>query len=257
VTANWPPLDMHAHVDPAIRPDDLLALRAVIFAASRTLEESGTALDRQNQDPLAVWGVGVHPGVKAALETYDPARFTDLIARTAYVGEVGLDGRVTSRLQNQTDVLISVLAILQQQPRITSLHSYNTTHQLIEVLEQTPIQGAVLHWWLGDRSLTERAVALGAHFSVNAANLKNTNALDLIPLDRLLTETDHPDGNRWSTQPRQPGNVTKVEKALGDRHGLTAAAFRAKCWKNLQALAATTGTTTLLPERVQRVLAEA
>ncbi|MDN5797779.1 MAG: TatD family hydrolase [Intrasporangium sp.] len=257
MTANWPPLDMHAHVDPAIRPDDLLALRAVIFAASRTLEESGTALDRQNQDPLAVWGVGVHPGVKAALETYDPARFTDLIARTAYVGEVGLDGRVQSRLQNQTDVLISVLAILQQQPRITSLHSYNTTRQLIEALEQTPIQGAVLHWWLGDRSLTERAVALGAHFSVNAANLKNTTALDLIPLDRLLTETDHPDGNRWSTQPRQPGNVTKVEKALGDRHGLTGAAFRAKCWKNLQALASTTGTTTLLPERVQRVLAEA
>jgi len=257
VTANWPPLDMHAHVDPAIRPPDLLALRAVIFAANRTLEESRTALDRQKQDLLTVWGVGIHPGVKAALETYDPDQFADLITRTAYVGEVGLDGRVQSRLSKQTDVLTSILTVLHQQPRITSLHSYNATHELIEVLEQTPIQGAVLHWWLGDRRLTEHAVERGAHFSVNAANLKNTDALAVIPLERLLTETDHPDGNRWSTQPRQPGNVTKVEKTLGDHHGLTPAAFRAKCWKNLQALAATTGTTELLPSQVQGILAEA
>jgi TatD DNase family protein len=256
VTVQWPALDMHAHIDPAIRPDDLLALRAVIFAASRTLEESSKALDRQKQDLLAVWGVGVHPGTKAALETYDPARFTDLLARTAYVGEVGLDGRVPSRLQRQTEVLTSILTILQQQPRITSLHSYNASDALIGVLEQTPIQGAVLHWWLGDRTLTERAVELGAHFSVNAANLKSLDALEAIPLDRLLTETDHPDGNRGASGPRQPGNVTKVEKVLGDLHGLTAAAFRARCWRNLQALASTTGTTKLLPMRVQGVLAE-
>ena len=248
---------MHAHVDPAIAADALLALRAVIFAASRTLEESSAALNRQHQDLLAVWGVGVHPGVKAALETYDPARFTDLISRTAYVGEVGLDGRVKSRLQKQTDVLNSVLTVLQRQPRITSLHSYNAAHELIELLEQTPIRGAVLHWWLGDRNLTKRALELGAHFSVNAANLKNTEAIDVIPVERLLCETDHPDGNRWSTQPRQPGNVARVEKALGDRHGLTGPTFRAKCWKNLQVLSAATGTTELLPPRVRGILAEA
>lgn len=257
MTANWPPLDVHAHVDPAIRPHDLLALRAVIFAATRTLDESATALDRQSEDLLAVWGVGVHPGLRTALKTYDPDRFTDLIARTAYVGEIGLDGRAKSRLPGQTEVLSSLFTILQQRPRITSLHSYNATGELIEILEQTPIQGAVLHWWLGDRVLTERAVDLGAHFSVNASNLKNIDALDVIPLERLLTETDHPDGNRWSTQPRQPGNVSKVEKALGDRHKLTPAAFRAKCWKNLQELAAATGTTELLPRRVQALLAEA
>ena len=83
MTVNWPPLDAHAHIDPTIAPRGLLELRAVVFAASRTLDESATALNRQHEDFLAVWGVGTHPAVTAALDSYDSGRFSDLVARTA------------------------------------------------------------------------------------------------------------------------------------------------------------------------------
>ena len=85
---NFPAVDLHAHIDPTITPRDLLNLRAVIFAASRSLAESRLALDRQHHDLLAIWGVGVHPGVKTALDGYDPEEFERLIARTSYVGEI-------------------------------------------------------------------------------------------------------------------------------------------------------------------------
>ena len=55
---------MHAHVDVTIDARELVALRAVIFAASRSLNESKTALDRQPGDQLTVWGLGVHPASK-------------------------------------------------------------------------------------------------------------------------------------------------------------------------------------------------
>ena len=94
---NFPAVDLHAHIDPTITPRDLLNLRAVIFAASRSLAESRLALDRQHQDLLAIWGVGVHPGVKTALDGYDPEEFERLIARTPYVGEIGLKSPIPPR----------------------------------------------------------------------------------------------------------------------------------------------------------------
>jgi len=254
VSNNWPPLDAHAHVDVTITSGDLLALRAVVFAASRSLEESQQALDRQDQDLLAVWGLGVHPGLKTALEQFDLHTFKTLLSRTAYVGEVGLDGRVKSRINLQQEVLSDILNELQTSARITSLHSYGATNELLELLAATPIEGAILHWWLGDVAATKKAVELGAYFSINAANLKTREALAQIPIERILTETDHPDGDRWSTQPRQPGNVSRVETELARRYGITPADLRRTCWKNLRTLAEATRTHELLPPRVQAIL---
>jgi TatD DNase family protein len=254
VSDNWPPLDTHAHVEVTITPRELLALRAVVFAATRSLEESQHALDRQHHDLLTVWGLGVHPGLKTALEQFDLNTFKTLLSRTAYVGEVGLDGRVKSRLNLQQEVLSDILSELRTTARITSLHSYGATNELLELLAATRIEGAVLHWWLGDAAATRQAVELGAYFSINAANLKVREALDEIPIDRILTETDHPDGDRLSTQPRRPGNVTTVETALVRRHGITAADLRRTCWKNLRALTESTRTQELLPRRVQAIL---
>lgn len=251
---NLPAVDLHAHIDPTVTPRDLLNLRAVIFAASRSLAESRLALDRQHHDLLAIWGVGVHPGVKTALDGYDPEEFERLIARTPYVGEIGLDARVPSRLAKQHDVLAALLTQLQAKPRLTSIHSYRATNEVVEHLEHTPITGAILHWWLGDRATTRRAIELGAYFSINTATLRRSAAIDLIPMDRLLLETDHPDGNRSGARPHQPGNVSDVEAALAKQRGVTTAQIRAHAWRNLATLVNTTGTKPLLPPRVTAIL---
>lgn len=251
---NLPAVDLHAHIDPAIAPRDLLNLRAVIFAANRTLAESRLALDRQHQDLLTIWGVGVHPGVKTALDGYVPEEFERLINRTAYVGEVGLDAKVPSRLAKQHEVLAAVLTHLQAKPRLTSIHSYGATKEVVEHLEQTPIDGAILHWWLGDRATTRRAVELGAYFSVNTATLRRSDAIDLIPMERILPETDYPDGNRRGARPHQPGNVRDVEAALANQRRVTTTEIRTQAWRNLATLVATTATKTLLPSRVAAIL---
>lgn len=245
---------MHAHIDPSIASRDLLGLRAVIFAASRSLAESKLGLKRQKQDLLTVWGVGVHPGVNTALERYDPSEFNSLVDQTAYVGEVGLDAKVPSRLPRQHEVFASVLTELQAKPRLTSIHSYGATGKVVDHLEQTPVKGAILHWWLGDRVDTNRALELGAYFSVNIATLRRNAAVELIPLERLIPETDHPDGNRRGDAPHQPGNVTEVEEALASARGISAAEVRLQAWRNLVALVASTATRGLLPPRVAAIL---
>jgi TatD DNase family protein len=250
----WPPLDTHAHIDVTISSNELLELRAVIFAASRSLKESRKALGRQPKDILTVWGLGVHPGVKTALETFDPAEFETLLDRTAYVGEVGLDGRAKSRLGLQREILAAELNMLQAKPRMTSIHSYAATTQVIEELERTPISGAVLHWWKGDNDLTRRGVELGAYFSVNAAALRGDAVLDVVPLDRLLLETDHPDGNRQAPEPRRPGGLYDLEVAIGRRFNTSPQAVRLATWLNLRRLIDQVGALDLLPPRVKAML---
>lgn len=245
---------MHAHVSVEATPRDLLELRAVVFAASRSLTESARALSRQHDDLLTVWGVGVHPGLAVALDEFDPDTFVGLVERTGYVAEVGLDGKAKAPLPLQQSVFAAILSHLQRNPRITSIHSFAATHEVIEQLQATPIKGSVLHWWLGDSKTTVRALELGAHFSINTANLKNVDALGHIPLDRLLTETDHPDGDRLAPQPRRPGNVTSVETALAKRHGITPVELRRTCWQNLRALTSGTDAIRLLPPRVASIL---
>ena len=63
-----PPLDLHAHVDVGVGARDLEGLGAVVFAATRSLDESAAALTRS--DAVTVWGIGCHPGVPAAVDRF-------------------------------------------------------------------------------------------------------------------------------------------------------------------------------------------
>jgi TatD DNase family protein len=74
-----------------------------------------------------------------------------------------------------------------------------------------------------------------------------------LPLDRVLTETDHPFGDRGRPSAR-PGAVEAVEAALASHHRLTEDAVRLQVWRNLGRLAAEAGCIRLLPTRVQALL---
>lgn len=246
-----PPLDLHAHVDPGIDRSELSRL-GVVFVATRTLDEAATATSRQ--DDQTIWGVGCHPGLVGAHKAFVTGRFAELITRTAFVSEVGLDGksRVPPAIQQET--LDAVLGVLQDSPRITSLHSYQASAEVVAALERYPIRGAILHWWLGDEPQTLRALELGCFFSINASSVRRSDLLRIIPLDRILTETDHPFGDRRAGRDARPGRVSSVEESLGRQHGQSAEAIRSKMWSNLADLVGETRCAGLLPRGVRRQL---
>jgi len=247
-----PPIDLHAHVEVAIDASELLAL-GVVFAATRSLEEADRATRRD--DPQTVWGVGCHPGLARAQESFDAETFAALIERTAFASEVGLDGSSRVPMATQQATLRDVLKVVQRAPRITSLHSYQATEQVLAELEAQPIRGAVLHWWLGNAAQTRRAIELGCYFSINASSARRVDILGLLPLDRVLTETDHPFGDRSGGRTARPGRVETVEEALGRAHALSQAQIRTSLWNNLGRLTASVGCAGLLPRGIRRQLA--
>ena len=247
-----PPLDLHAHVDPEIEATELIALRATVFAVTRSLDEAEKALKRCDQN--TIWGVGCHPSLVQAQMAFDPKRFQALAEITPYVGEIGLDAtsRVPMDLQKQT--LSRALCILQRNPRITSLHSYKATSEILNLVTDFPQPGLILHWWLGTARETNRALELGCYFSVNRSSVRRRDLLALIPLDRVLPETDHPYGDKGGGL-RRPGEVGYVEAALAEVHGLGRAEIRRRTWGTLTSIAQETRTSSLFPGRIRCRLA--
>jgi TatD DNase family protein len=250
-----PPIDLHAHISPKARPADLERLGAVVFAATRSLEEYESVRNRRDQ--VTVWGLGCHPGVPEAQGAFDASRFAGLLSSTAYVSEVGVDRRSKVPMAKQVRVLSSILDCLKGTPRIVSIHSSGAPGAVLDVLERHRIKGAVLHWWRGDEAQTRRALELGCWFSVNAASMKHPADGATTSLDRVFTETDHPSGDRGSAPPRQPGAVSDVETALAQVHEIDATAVRQQVWSNLVRLVDEAGVVDLLPLPVQRMLAAA
>jgi TatD DNase family protein len=246
-------LDLHAHIDPRISAADLLDLRAVVFAATRSLEEAEQALRRR--DSRTVWGVGCHPALAKAQEEFDVSQFAQLIAKTAFVSEIGLDGRSRVPIDRQKTTLRAVLSTLQKAPRIASIHSYAATQEVLDELEARPIEGAILHWWLGNRAQTERAVDMGCFFSVNAAMLQKEGYIQHIPMGRLLTETDHPFGDKQSGANARPGALANVETTLARHFAIDAEMLRLALWGNLKSLMDATGCASLTPRGVRTQLA--
>lgn len=247
-----PPLDLHAHVAVSIPPHELTALRAVIFAATRTLDEAERALERF--DEQTVWGVGCHPKLARAQRDFDSTRFAALVERTAFVSEIGLDGDSRVPMATQRETLDAVLSALTDVPRITSLHCYRATEEMLDALEAKPIQGAVLHWWLGDARQTARAADMGCFFSINAASVRRRATVAAIPPERILTETDHPFGDRRNGQAARPGAVADVERALVQHMGVGERAVRMSVWENFAALIKQSPCDRLLPRRVRLLL---
>lgn len=248
-----PALDLHAHIEPNIAAHELTALDAAVFAVTRSLDEAEAALRRD--DSTTVWGVGCHPGLVGAQRDYSAKQFAHLLDSTPFAGEVGLDGKSRVPMTTQVATFRSILETLRDKPRITTIHSYAATGKVLDLLAEVRPAGMVLHWWLGSRTETTHAVDLGCYFSVNAAMLKRDGVLRLIPLDRLLTETDHPFGDRRAHSVRRPGAVGDVEVALATLHSLSREMIRSQLWRNLRTVVSEVKVGAMLPKDVRRHLA--
>ena len=248
-----PPLDTHAHVDIVIPASEIKMLGANIFCMTRSLAEAERTLARADEN--VIWGVGCHPGLVGAQKAFTARKFSELIQYTPLAGELGLDAKSRVPLNIQRETLNHALGVLKLQPRITSLHSLGAEEALLDELERTPIKGAILHWWLGTPSLTKRAVDLGCFFSINHSSARYIELLSIVPMDRILTETDHPYGDKWSTIPRQPGNVKDVEIALGRYYSVSPQEVRRRVWNNFGSLVKQAECYRLLPRNIRVSLA--
>lgn len=247
-----PPIDAHAHIQTGVSPRDVAGLQAFIVAVTRERSEWEPALRRT--DRLAVWGVGVHPGLPSEISAFDQAGFGDAVARACFVGEVGLDGKSKADLDSQRHVLDQILEVVAAQPRPTTIHSVAASGQVLDALREHPITAPILHWWRGSEKQTREAVELGCFFSINGAEVKRPKVLSLLPPERVLTETDFPYSRRSDPAASKPAAVSTTETALMQAWGMDELALRRLLWQNVGDLFDRCDLTDRVPPAVQEAM---
>lgn len=172
----------------------------------------------------------------------------ELLPRTRYVGEVGLDAgpRFYASFEKQKAVFERILtACASAGDKILSVHSVRSVKTVLDMIEQLlpPSRGkVVLHWFTGSASEARRALELGCYFSINAQMLikpESRGTVAQLARNRILTETDGP-FTQVSGSPSRPFDVGKTISTLAPLLSLDADDAANLVLENLKSLLAET-----------------
>ena len=232
-------LDTHCHID--LYPDPLVIAREIERRGILTIAVTNLPSHFEIGQPhlrkfrQIRQALGLHP-LMAEYHKREHKKFKQLLSKTSYIGEIGLDfskvGRDTKDIQIES--LRFVFDQIQDRPRFVSLHSRGAEGTVLELLEEFNILGAVFHWYSGSLTVLDQAVQSGHYFSINPAMIrskKGRNVIDRIPLDRILTESDGPHV-QLRNQPVRPTNIKTVLEVLGDIWGMSFQEADGQVWSN-------------------------
>lgn len=232
--------DSHLHFDPE---DDVAALLAAAraagvshcLAAGTTLADSRRLQALTQAHPGLVAAAGVHPH-EADTCPEDLTPFRDLLAAPGVVavGEVGLDYHYDHSPRDvQRRVFARFLELALATDRPVIVHCREAVADALPLLRDAAAAGLrfCMHSFTGTPDEAEAFLALGACVGFNgiitfpkADNVRAT--LAVVPLDRLLAETDAPwlAPVPWRGQRNQPAFLPAILARIALEKGLPAEA---------------------------------
>lgn len=233
--------DMHCHLGFA---NDAEAVRETLresgvhaFSCTVTPAEYERDLARLAGADACTVALGLHPWRVAdgTCEGLELARFEELASTTRFIGEVGLDfyakrdERESRRLQQNVfeHVLRACDASLRFPRKLVSIHVVNAASEALRLLGEydTPARhDCIFHSFKGSSEELKSAVEMGCYFSVGPRMLAKGYGREyarIIPLDRLLLETDLPErpGDAWSCE-AWVAALTNTLSAIAEIRGL-------------------------------------
>jgi TatD DNase family protein len=192
--------------------------------------------------------LGLHPQL---VKDYpdEISLWREYLPEARYVGEVGLDAgpRFYSSFTRQKEVFAAVLKeCATQGGKILTIHSVRAVRMVLDMIDMNLPRSrgvVVLHWFTGTKTEAERAVQMGAYFSINSEMLraeKHRKMVAALPLDRLLTETDGP-FTKVNGRPSRPSDIRQTVEELSAVLGIPAVELSENVANNLRRLVSDSG----------------
>ncbi len=160
--------------------------------------QAGVNLARQYDFIYASIGIHPHEADKIEQGVIENIRQLFKEAKVVAIGEIGLDYyKGFSSVKNQKQLFITLLelAVLNSLPVI--IHCRQAQEDILKILKEKNINCGVVHCFSGDEKFLRQCLDLGLYISFTcnltykkAENLRNLARL--VPLERLLLETDAP-----------------------------------------------------------------
>ena len=232
-------VDTHCHLD--LYPDVPAAIRQAEASGVLTVAVTNTPSVYAHLAGLVGTAgsirvaLGLHPELAHERHRELPL-FRELLARTRYIGEVGLD-YVTSdvdRRRLQRTVLTAIVAWCSEAGnKVVTVHSRRAADDVVDLFGA--FRGTyILHWYSGSVRALRRALSNGAYVSVNPAMVRSKQSMALmghVPRERVLTETDGPFVS-VEDRPARPEDVSLAIRGLGDLWNVNAEVARGLVYDN-------------------------
>ena len=192
-------MDAHMHFDLYENRDKVLEYiesKKSYTIAVTNLPELFQRYDKKYADKKFVKiALGVHPELVAEYK-YQQVLFHQLVDKTRFIGEVGLDFAGASDIEKNSQIAVfqNILSWCTNKEKILSVHSRAASKEVISILDG--FNGKViLHWYSGRIMDLETALSRGYYLSVNHQMLESErgrNIVNKLPVDRILIESDAP-----------------------------------------------------------------
>ena len=243
-------IDSHCHI---AGPEFVEDLDAVVTRAQQAGLRRALVILAANDEPelaqaaavAARWSdvrfsIGIHPQAAAtfaadpggAVRAVDAA--IDAQPLTRGLGEIGLDYHYDHAPRDVQQAVFREQIRLARRRRLPIVvHTREAEEDTFRILaeESAGEAGVVLHCFTGDREMARRALDAGFYLSL-AGIVTFPRALELhevaklVPLDRLLVETDSPflSPVPYRGQRNEPAHVVRVAEAVAALRGISAEA---------------------------------
>jgi len=234
-------IDTHAHLtfeELENRIDDVLA-RSIGAGVTRWITV-GTDKDQNEKTLLLIsrfdnlWGaLGYHPHDAKEVTDADMQLLQKQLghARIVAVGECGLDYHyMHSPAETQQHVFRQHLDIAAEVQKPVIIHTREAWDDTMAILDEYSgkLKNIVIHCYGGDKEQTRQVLDRGCYISfTGTVTFKKSNALrevaKMIPLDRLMIETDcpyispHPVRN---IRPNEPALLVHTAQCLADVYNI-------------------------------------
>ncbi|MBR5341418.1 MAG: TatD family hydrolase [Erysipelotrichaceae bacterium] len=248
---NW--LDSHCHINDEAFKDDLDTVlqnmvnndvrKAMIISSYIKDYEYGLTISHPEIE--FIHSLGIYPGdaddVNEELFNAYAAHYSDDECKA--IGEIGLDYHWNKEnKEKQKEVFVRQLKLSQELDKPIIVHSRDAIQDTYDLMKQNPTKG-VMHCYSDSAEMAKEFVKLGYYISISGTvTWKNARepleVIKVVPLDRLLIETDCPyltpapmRGKR-----NEPANVVYTGKKICEELGLDEEAFKMQLNENYQTL---------------------
>ncbi|MBP1565226.1 MAG: TatD family hydrolase [Oscillospiraceae bacterium] len=202
--------DTHAHYTEESFDDDRDELITAIhkngvkyiMLSVSDIEDTKKALSISRNYPFVYSAAGVHPECVANIPSDYIQQIEKIIVenkdKIKAIGEIGLDYHYEDYDASlMKEVFTNQLILAQKTDLPVIIHSRDATKDTLDVLRKHTPKKGVVHCFSGSAQTARELVEMGLHISFTGViTFKNARkaleALEVIPLDRLMLETDCP-----------------------------------------------------------------
>jgi len=179
--------------------------------------------------------LGIHPWNTSQMRPDELERTVEFIQQNASnnkrvvaIGEVGLDPQYAKRKEQkalQAEVFHEMLRLAEKLTLPVIVHSRWSAEKILNILVSYRLRTVLWHWFSGPTDLLPKIIERGDYISEGPPTVFSTRIQEiirLIPLERLLTETDGPVRyyGPFKDKFTTPAFIPEVVKTIGEIKGV-------------------------------------